>query len=120
MYLSATTAVASFSTWHHCPEQSRHLHPRSLIPHIHRTFFVLALSSYASCSEKSDSIRTVQGFSTEAAGKLTGEKYFDIWANYWGAEDYADQFTGSACQGTGDFSTASALTRSEACLKGAQ
>ena len=71
-------------------------------------------------SEKTDSIRTVQAFSTEADGKLTGEKYFDIWADYWGAPDYADAFTSAACQGTGAFADASMSTRSEGCLKGAQ
>ncbi|CAN0041796.1 unnamed protein product, partial [Hapterophycus canaliculatus] len=71
-------------------------------------------------SAKSDSTRTIQGFSTEAPGKLTGETYFDMWAGYWGAEDYADRFTASACNGTGNFTGESDLTRSEGCLKGAQ
>ncbi|CAN0397378.1 unnamed protein product, partial [Ectocarpus fasciculatus] len=71
-------------------------------------------------SEKTDEIRTVQGFSTEADGKLTGEATFDIWEEYWGSPDYADQFTSAACQGTGTFEGAEFVTRSECCLKGAQ
>eukprot|EP00904_Undaria_pinnatifida_P009158 jgi/Undpi1/5372/HiC_scaffold_2.g00653.m1 len=72
-------------------------------------------------SEKTDSIRTIRGFSTSAQGKLTGEKWFDIYAEYWdGNQDYADLFTTSACNGTDAFEGASMVTRSEACVKGAQ
>ncbi|CAN0089212.1 unnamed protein product, partial [Ectocarpus sp. 12 AP-2014] len=71
-------------------------------------------------SEKTAEIRTVQGFSTGAQEKLSGEATFDVWEAYWGSADYADQFTSAACQGTGAFEGASNLTRSEGCLKGAQ
>lgn len=64
--------------------------------------------------------RTVQGFSTGALADLTGEKYYDIWVAYWENADYADVFTSSACQGTGDFADESVETRAESCLKGAQ
>lgn len=75
---------------------------------------------YCYRSDKSDSLRTVQGFSTEAGVKLTGEEWYDMWVAYWGSDDYADVFTSSACEGTGDFSGTSVETRSEGCLKGAQ
>lgn len=72
------------------------------------------------CSVKSDSIRTLQGFSTSAPGKLDGEKWYDIYKAYWEDPMYADSFTGFACNGTGPFEFESDATRSECCLKGAQ
>ena len=72
-------------------------------------------------SEKDDgAIQTIQSFSTDAGGRLAGETYFEIWVDYWGAADYADVFTSSACQGTGTFTGESFFTRSECCLMGAQ
>lgn len=71
-------------------------------------------------SVKLDEIRTIRGFSVDAQGKLSGEKWFDIYEDYWGAPDYADQFTAAACNGTGDFANAALETRAEGCLKGAQ
>eukprot|EP00752_Nemacystus_decipiens_P008971 g8009.t1 len=86
------------------------------------TGFTAAYTAYSvgGNSEKTEEIRTIQKFSTEAGDKLAGETYYDIWSAYWGAPDYADVFTSSACNGTGDFAGASLLTRSEGCLKGAQ
>ena len=78
------------------------------------------ISTHPLGSEKTDEIRTIQKFSTEAQEKLTGEPFFDIWAAYWETPDYADVFTTSACQGTGDFADTSFPMRSESCLKGAQ
>ncbi|CAN0393198.1 unnamed protein product, partial [Scytosiphon promiscuus] len=57
------------------------------------------LLCHASCSDKNGSMRTVQGFSTEASGKLSGETYYDMWVDFWGFGDYADRFTGAACNG---------------------
>ncbi|CAM9655355.1 unnamed protein product, partial [Scytosiphon promiscuus] len=71
-------------------------------------------------SDKNGSMRTVQGFSTDAGEKLSGEPNFIVWSDYWGADDYADVFTSSACEGTGNFTDMSFVTRSEGCLKGAQ
>lgn len=71
-------------------------------------------------SEKTEELRTIRGFSTSAQEKLASEKWFKVYAAYWGAEDYADQFTSSACQGTGDFEGAANVTRKEGCVKGAQ
>jgi len=51
---------------------------------------------------------------------LTGEKWFDIYENYWGSPTYADDFTAAACQGTDTFEDASFETRAEGCIKGAQ
>merc|ERR1719482_2093276 len=35
--------------------------------------------------------RTLQGFSTAAEAKMTGQEYFDIYKAYFGPGDYADQ-----------------------------
>lgn len=67
-----------------------------------------------------DSFRTIQAFSTEAEEKLSGEKWFDVYQHYWGAPDYADQFTSAACTGTGSYATVEPVVRAEACTKGAQ
>lgn len=69
-------------------------------------------------------IRTIKGFSSTAGGKLAGEKWFDIYKNYWNDATYADNFTTSACQGTGDFEASttpliSDTSRAECCKKGA-
>lgn len=69
---------------------------------------------------KTDSIRTIRGFSTAAQEKLTGEKWFDVYEDYWANPDYADLFTSAACNGTGNFEGAVVETRAEACVKGAQ
>lgn len=84
---------------------------------------VFSFASLPSSSVKQGSgdIRTLQGFSTSAQEKLTGEKWYDIYKAYWDDDAaYADTFTGGACQGTGDFADASDLTRMECCLKGVQ
>lgn len=79
------------------------------------------MPSLCSIKEGSGDIRTLQGFSTTAQEKLTGEKWFDIYQAYWGDNPaYADTFTGGACQGTGMFTDTSDITRSECCLKGSQ
>ena len=84
-----------------------------------RTFCFVSHASRRSI--KSGGIRTIQGFSTEAEEKLAAEEYFQIYRAFWGDDPaYADTFTSAACQGTGAFASASNLTRSEACLKGAQ
>ncbi|CAN0457783.1 unnamed protein product, partial [Laminaria digitata] len=72
-------------------------------------------------SEKTDELRSIRGFSTSAQEKLTGEKWFDVYTEYWGDNpDYADLFTSSACNGTDAFDGAAMVTRSEGCVKGAQ
>ncbi|CAM9671455.1 unnamed protein product, partial [Hapterophycus canaliculatus] len=86
--------------------------------------FTAATSAYSeggNSVKSDDSIRTIQGFSVNAQEKLSGEPWFEVYENYWGVgADYADQFTLSACEGTGAFSEASFETRAEACVKGAQ
>ncbi|CBN78873.1 probable high CO2 inducible periplasmic protein [Ectocarpus siliculosus] len=84
--------------------------------------FAAAYTAYSvgGNSEKTDSIRTIQGFSTGAQEKLSGEKWFDVYEAYWGSTDYADQFTSGACNGTEQFDDASVETRAEGCVKGAQ
>lgn len=71
-------------------------------------------------SEKTDSIRTIRGFSTSALEKLSGEKWFDIYQGYWREPDYADLFTTAACNGTDAFDGVDTVVRAEGCVKGAQ
>lgn len=71
-------------------------------------------------SLKTDEIRTVRGFSLDAQEKLSGEKWYDIYEAFWGEPDYADIFTASACNGTGEWADASVEMRAEGCIKGAQ
>ena len=51
---------------------------------------------------------------------MSGEKWFELYQHYWGAPDYADQFTSAACTGTGSYATVEPVVRAEACTKGAQ
>ena len=41
-------------------------------------------------------IRTLQGFSTGAPGKLAGEPYYEIYSRYYGSKTYADDYVQSA------------------------
>lgn len=71
-------------------------------------------------SVKTDSNRTIRGFSTSAEEKLTGEPWFDVYESYWGSPTYADDFTSAACNGEGAFEDVEAVVRAEGCVKGAQ
>lgn len=65
------------------------------------------------------SIRTLRGFSLDAQEKLAGEKWFDIYEDYWATPDYADVFTSAACTGVGAFEGATEQARAFGCLRGA-
>eukprot|EP00466_Bigelowiella_natans_P008936 jgi/Bigna1/133615/aug1.22_g8323 len=96
--------------------------------------FSAAYTSYSvggNSVKGSGAIRTIQGFSTGAFPKMvTGNNSrFVTFANYWGAKrnsdnspqyDYADKFTGLACQGvaTGMFTGADTETLKQFCKKG--
>ena len=71
-------------------------------------------------SLKSDSIRTIQGFSTSAGTKLKDEPLYEIYKAYWNSETYADDFILAALDGTGAFEGAEIVTRAECAAKGAQ
>lgn len=71
-------------------------------------------------SEKTDSTRTIRGFSTSAQEKLSSEPWFEVYETYWGDPAYADLFTSSACNGTTTFEGVEAVVRAEGCVKGAQ
>jgi len=74
-------------------------------------------------SQKSTSLRTLQGFSTDTTNgrpKLEGEPMFDMYAAYWGSPTYADDFVQQAINGTGPFQGATRIARSECANKGSQ
>lgn len=71
-------------------------------------------------SEKSDSLRTLKGFSSEAPGKLDGEGYWELYKEYYGAGDYADKFITGALSGNGDFGGKPNIFRAECANKGSQ
>ena len=47
------------------------------------------------------SCRTLQGFSTAAEKKMTGQPHFEAYKAYYGAGDYGDQYVLAALDGTG-------------------
>lgn len=96
----------------------KNLPPHHLLPSTR--FYVSYLYPACNNSQKTTGARTIRGFSIDAQEKLSGEKWFNIYSAYWGAPDYADQFTSDACNGTGDFEDAPAELRAEGCIKGAQ
>ena len=72
-------------------------------------------------SKKSNSTRSLKGFSSEADNKLDGEGYFELYKKYYdGQPDYADQFVTAALQGTGDFKDKPDKFRAECANKGSQ
>ena len=54
-------------------------------------------------SEKSNSLRTLKGFSSEAATLLHGEPYFDLYRNYYGCPTYGDNIVSNALNNAGEF-----------------
>lgn len=63
----------------------------------------------------SGAIRTLKGFATSGAAKMTSEKWWPVFSNYWGDENYADTFVRSALT-DGSMST---VMRGELAMKGA-
>merc|ERR1719160_606210 len=69
----------------------------------------------------SGSIRTLAGFATSGAAKMSSEKWWNVYKNYWGDANYADTFALAALDGTGVHSDGNAwsdTTRGELVKKG--
>ena len=74
-------------------------------------------------SFRSTGLRKLANFSTDARGgpnPMTGHKYFEMYASYWGADTYAHQRVMSALQGTGEFAGAPDIVRTESAAKAVQ
>ena len=72
-------------------------------------------------SKKSNSTRTLRGFSTEAESKMKGEGYFELYKKYWSSQGaYADKFVSDALNNRGDFLGADEIFRVECANKGSQ
>ena len=75
-------------------------------------------------STKSPSFRTLAGFSTGAAGKMSGEALFMTYSGYWGVAAYADAFVTAAVDGVAtatpmlDAAGAADVAREEMANKG--
>merc|ERR1719181_14886 len=49
----------------------------------------------------SGAVRTLQGFALAGASKMSAEKYWNLYKNYWGDDDYMDTFVQDAFADTG-------------------
>jgi len=65
----------------------------------------------------SGAIRTLQEFATSGASKMAAEKWWNIYKNYWGDDDYADTFVRKAFDG-GAWASKDNLMRAELVKKG--
>jgi len=65
----------------------------------------------------SGAIRTLQGFATSGASKMSAEKWWNIYKNYWGDDDYSDTFVLKAFDG-GAWASKSDLMREQLIKKG--
>ena len=68
-------------------------------------------------SAKSSSMRTLQGFSTGADAKMSGEPLYKVYKAYWGSATYADDFVLAALDGTGALNGAADIARDECANK---
>lgn len=68
-------------------------------------------------SAKSNSMRTLQGFSTGADAKMSGEPLYKMYKTYWGSPTYADEFVLAALDGTGMLAGAADIARDECANK---
>merc|ERR1719199_1429069 len=66
----------------------------------------------------SGSIRTLQGFATSGAAKMSTEKWWNVYKNYWGDDDYAHTYAMAALDGTGVMAGKSDVMRGELVKKG--
>merc|ERR1719482_1081797 len=66
----------------------------------------------------SGSIRTLQGFATSGAAKMSTEKWWNVYSNYWGDDNYADTYALAALDGTGVMAGKSDVMRGELVKKG--
>jgi hypothetical protein len=72
-------------------------------------------SSKGNSVKGSGAIRTIKGFATSGAAKMASEKWWPIYKNYWGDDNYADTFVRSAAEDT----SMSDAMRGELIKKGA-
>merc|ERR1711937_111721 len=47
----------------------------------------------------SGSVRTLKGFATSGAAKMSAEKWWNVYKNYWGDDNYADTYAQAALTG---------------------
>jgi hypothetical protein len=66
----------------------------------------------------SGAIRTLQGFATSGAAKMSTEKWWNVYKNYWGDDNYADTYAMAALDGTGVMAGKSNVLRAELVKKG--
>merc|ERR1719515_212138 len=66
----------------------------------------------------SGAIRTLQGFATSGAAKMSTEKWWNVYKNYWGDDNYADTYAMAALDGTGATAGKSNVMRAELVKKG--
>jgi hypothetical protein len=66
----------------------------------------------------SGSIRTLKGFATSGAAKMSKEKWWVIYKNYWGDDNYADTYVQEAFTGSGVIGGKSNSMRAEIAKKG--
>merc|ERR1719159_1248574 len=63
-------------------------------------------------------IRTLQGFATSGAAKMSSEKWWNVYKNYWDDDNYADTYAMAALDGTGVMAGKSDVMRGELVKKG--
>merc|ERR1719321_377790 len=66
----------------------------------------------------SGAIRTLQGFATSGAAKMSSEKWWNVYKNYWDDDNYADTYAMAALDGTGVMAGKSDVMRGELVKKG--
>merc|ERR1719387_2349329 len=66
----------------------------------------------------SGAIRTLQGFATSGAAKMSTEKWWNVYKNFWGDDNYADTYAMAALDGTGVMVGRSDVMRGELVKKG--
>merc|ERR1719456_1803423 len=66
----------------------------------------------------SGSIRTLHGFATSGAAKMSTEKWWNVYKNYWGDDNYADTFARDALTAANTMAGKSDVLRAEIAKKG--
>merc|ERR1719174_719607 len=66
----------------------------------------------------SGAIRTLAGFATSGASKMSTEKWWNVYKNFWGDDNYADTYAMAALDGTGVMAGKSDVMRGELVKKG--
>lgn len=87
---------------------------------VHKFGGAKAIYTKGKNSNKSSGKRTLKGFSTDAAIKLKGEPYYELYKKYWKNPAYADKCVVNALDGKGDLAGKPALFREEVAEKSIQ